>query len=258
MNDFVTLSSLSIWMIAALFFFLAFAYSSVGLGGGSAYTASLVVLGFSSLSIPLISLSLNLVVTTIGSYQFIKNRHVKLTLLLPFLLSSIPMAYLAGSLHLDRAVFQWVLFISLFFAVIRIFFWKNTSLQLELSRTVQLVISILAGAILGLVAGIVGIGGGIYLVPLILILGLGTAQQAAACGAIFVWMNSFSGLLSRLQYNYIDLTPYTPLFVAVMIGGTLGSFLGSAKFSANIIEKILGVIIIAAASLLGKNLIFGT
>ena len=114
----------------------------------------------------------------------------------------------------------------------------------------------LAGSILGLIAGIVGIGGGIYLVPLILILGLGTAKQAAACGAVFVWVNSLSGLLSRLQYNYIDLTPYLPLFIAVASGGLLGSFLGSSQLQSTTVEKMLGIVIAIAVLLLGNILIF--
>lgn len=257
MSELITVMPLSIWLIAALFFFLALAYSSVGLGGGSAYTASLVVFGFSSISIPLISLTLNLIVTTIGSFHFIKNRHLKFNLILPFLISSIPMAYLGGSLHLSKEVFQWILFTSLLFALLRLYFWNNTKLQISLSPKSKLIVSLIAGSILGLVAGIVGIGGGIYLVPLIIILGLGTIQQAAACGAIFVWMNSLSGLASRLQYNYIDLSPYIPLLIAVIAGGTLGSFIGSVKLPAKTMEKILGIIVITATTLLGRQLVVG-
>jgi uncharacterized membrane protein YfcA len=257
MNELANLPAYSIWLISVVFFLLALAYSSVGLGGGSAYTASMVVLGFSSLAIPFISLTLNLLVTTIGSYHFIKNRHAKLTLILPFLLTSIPMAYLGGTLQLAQEVFQWILFVSLLFAVIRIYFWRNTSLQLGLSTRAKLMLSLIVGSILGLIAGIVGIGGGIYLVPLILVLGLGSAHQAAACGAIFIWMNSLAGLTARLQYNYIDLTPFIPLLIAVIAGGALGSYLGSARLSAKTVEKVLGLIVTTAVFLLGNKLITG-
>ncbi len=255
MNELVTFSTSGIWMIAVLFFILALAYSSVGLGGGSAYTASMVVLGFGSLSIPFISLTLNLLVTTLGSYHFIKERHARLHLILPFLLTSIPMAYLGGALHLPTAVFHWILFASLSIAVLRIYFWRHTALQLALAPGTKLAVSLLAGSVLGLIAGIVGIGGGIYLVPLIIILGLGNAHQAAACGAIFIWMNSAAGLLSRLQYNQIDLTPYLPLLLAVIAGGALGSYVGSTKFSAKTVEKVLGLIVTTAVLLLGNKLI---
>ncbi len=244
------------WAIALLFFAFALAYSSVGLGGGSAYTASMVVLGFSSMSIPFISLTLNILVTSIGSYQFIKNRHAKRRLLLPFLLTSMPMAYVGGALHLPREIFQWLLFVSLLFAVARLYFWNNLSLQLKLSARGKLIASLLAGSILGLVAGIVGIGGGIYLVPLILILGLGTAQQAAACGAVFVWANSVVGLAARWQYNYVDITPYYPLLIAVIAGGMLGSWLGSVRLSAKTVEKVLGLVVTGAVFMLGNKLVF--
>ncbi|HIJ56938.1 MAG TPA: TSUP family transporter, partial [Deltaproteobacteria bacterium] len=140
----------------------------------------------------------------------------------------------------------WVLLISLVFVAARIYLWKNTTIKLDIGRTGKIMISICSGSVLGLVAGIVGIGGGIYLVPLIIILGLGNEKEAAACGTIFIWLNSLSGLLSRFQYNSIDLSDYLPMIVAVLIGGSFGSFLGSSKFSPNTMEKILGAIILVA------------
>jgi uncharacterized membrane protein YfcA len=186
------------YFLAVLFFIVAITYSSVGLGGGSSYTALMAIFGFTTLAIPMISLSLNLLVTSVGSFNFIRNKHAKIKLVLPFLI---------------------------------------------------------AGSVLGLVAGIVGIGGGIYLVPLIIILGLGTEKEAAACGAIFIWFNSCSGLLSRFQHNSIDLTNYIPLIITVLAGGTLGSFMGSFKFSPKVMEKILGAVIIVAIFFLTKKVV---
>ncbi|MCK5511629.1 MAG: sulfite exporter TauE/SafE family protein, partial [Thermodesulfovibrionia bacterium] len=91
--------------------------------------------------------------------------------------------------------------------------------------------------------------------PLIILLGLGSAKEAAACGAIFIWLNSCSGLISRLQYNSIDLTNYIPLIAAVIAGGTLGSFMGSFKFSPKTMEKILGAVIIAAIVFLTRKIV---
>jgi uncharacterized membrane protein YfcA len=133
--------------------------------------------------------------------------------------------------------------------------WKNTTIKLSINRNRKILISLIAGSILGLVAGIVGIGGGIYLVPLIIILGLGTGKEAAACGAIFVWLNSFSGLISRFQYNSINLTDYIPLIVAVVAGGILGSFMGSFKFSPKAMENILGTVIIFAIIFLIRKIV---
>ena len=243
------------YFLAVLFFLVALTYSSVGLGGGSSYTALMAVLGVSTLAIPLISLSLNLFVTTIGSFNFIRNRHARIKLVLPFLISSIPMAYLGGSLKLSKEIFYWILLISLVFVALRIYFWQNTTIKLNITQNGKIILSLIAGSILGLIAGIVGIGGGIYLVPLIILLGLGSAKEAAACGAIFIWLNSCSGLISRLQYNSIDLTNYIPLIAAVIAGGTLGSFMGSFKFSPKTMEKILGAVIIAAIVFLTRKIV---
>ncbi len=245
---------LSPYTIAFLFFLIAFIYSSVGLGGGSAYTALMALLGFSTLAIPMVSLTLNLMVTTLGSLNFIRKGHARLNLILPFLVTSIPMAYLGGAIHLPKDFFYLILMISLCIVAARIYFWPTTSMKLNMSRKGKLAVSLLAGAILGFVAGTVGIGGGIYLVPLILVLGLGTTKEAAASGAIFIWVNSLFGLISRLQYNAIDFSDYIPLILAVAAGGLLGSHLGSSHYPPRTMEKILGVIIILAIIALTRKL----
>jgi uncharacterized membrane protein YfcA len=243
------------WFVAGIFFIIAAGYSSVGLGGGSSYTALMAILGFGVLAIPMISLTLNLFVTTLGSYNFIRNRHARLELILPFLVSSVPMAYLGGTLNLEKEIFQQVLLVSLLFVAARIYIWDDIAIKLETGRTGKRVVALLSGSVLGLVAGIVGIGGGIYLVPLIIILGLGSEKEAAACGAIFVWLNSLSGLIARLQYNAIDLSDYLPLMIAVVAGGALGSFMGATRLRPNTLQKILGVIIIVAIVALCKRLL---
>jgi uncharacterized membrane protein YfcA len=247
--------TISPYVLAALFFVVAFIYSSVGLGGGSSYTALMAIFGMSALAIPLITLSLNVVVTSVGSFNFIRYKHARFRLLLPFLMSSIPMAYVGGSLQVPKTLFYWLLMISLVVVALRIYVWRDTSITLELGRIGKTILSLIAGSLLGLVAGIVGIGGGIYLVPLIIILGLGTQKEAAACGAIFIWLNSCSGLVSRLQYNIIDIVSIIPLIVAVLIGGTLGSFMGSARFSPKAMEKILGLVIVVAIFFLARKVI---
>ena len=251
MLDFIS----SPYFVAFLFFLVAFAYSSVGLAGGSSYTALMAILGFSTLAIPMISLTLNVLVSSIGAFNFIRYKHARINLILPFLVTSIPMAYIGGALHLPKEIFYWLLLASLILIVARIYFWSDVSLALNLSRRSKLYIALLTGGILGLIAGMLGIGGGVFLVPLVILLGLGTVKEAAACGIIFIWVNSISGLASRLQYNAIDLSEYIPLIIAVIIGGTLGSFAGAAKYSPKLMEKILGVIIIVAIGFLLRKLL---
>jgi len=241
-------------ILPLLFFIVAFVYSSVGLGGGSSYTALMVVVGMSTLVIPMVSLSLNLFVTTLGSYNYLRNKHGRIDIILPFLITAIPFAYLGGSFHISKEIFLWILLASLVLVALRIYFWEDTGFRLNLNQQQKVVISLVAGSILGLIAGIVGIGGGVYLIPLIIMLNLGTQKEAAAAGVIFVWMVSFSGLISRLQYNSIDLFEYIPLILSVIVGGFLGSYMGSFKFSHKTMEKILGVVIILAIVFLIKKI----
>jgi uncharacterized membrane protein YfcA len=247
--------TISPFVLAVIFFVVAFIYSSVGLAGGSSYTALLAIFGFSALAIPLLSLTLNVIVSTVGSFNFIRHKHLRLKLILPFLISSIPMAYVGGSLHVPKTVFYWLLLTSLVLVALRIYAWRETAFHLNVGKVGEIIISLGAGCALGLISGIVGIGGGVYLIPLIIILGLGTEREAAACGVVFIWLNSVSGLISRFQYNAIDITRYVPLLVAVLIGGAVGSFLGSAKYSPRTMERILGVVIIIAIIFLSRKVI---
>ena len=239
-----------LYLIAGLLLVTAFFYAAVGLGGASTYTALLVLAGFNHGTIPTLSLSMNLLVTSAGSYNFVRNGHIRWRLLLPFAATSMPAAYLGGMLLVPKFLFEILLLLSLIFVAARIYLFDAVSLRLTLTLRQQFGVSLLAGAVLGFIAGIVGIGGGIYLVPLILVLGLGNAKEAAACGAVFVWLNSMSGLVSRLQYQWIDLFPYLPLLFAVFVGGLLGSYFGAVRLQPRTMEKILGAIIIVAIVLL--------
>lgn len=245
----------SSYFLAVLFFMVAFVYSSVGLGGGSSYTALMAIVGVSYLLIPTISLTLNLFVTSVASFNFIRKKHARPILMLPFFVGSIPFSYLGGSLKLPREIFYWILLISLVFIALRIYVWENTALTIHIGHTQKIILSFIAGCAIGFIAGTVGIGGGIYLVPLIIILGLGSPKEAAACGAVFIWVNSLSGLIARFQHRVIDLKALFPLIAVVIIGGYLGSFIGSSKLSGKAMEKWLGGIIILAILFLARKIL---
>ncbi len=238
---------LSPFLLALIFFAIALTYSAVGLGGGSSYIALMSIFGMSYLLIPSLSLSLNLFVTTSGSINFIRYDHARLKLILPFLITSIPFTYIGGAISVSKEIFYWILLISLIFVALRIFFWKNSSLQLKFSKGQKIALSLFFGTLLGLIAGIVGIGGGIYLVPIIILLGLGTHQEAAACGAIFVWINSAVGLLARIQHQPISpLIEFIPIIISVLLGGMIGSYLGASKLNSQTMEKVQWTIILIA------------
>ena len=245
--------TISITLLAVIFAMVAFFYASVGLGGGSSYTALLAIFGATTVTIPMVSLTLNVLVTTVGSIIFLSQRHVRLRLIAPFLISSIPMAYVGGMLHLPKMLFYLVLLVSLAFAAMRIYFPQKTR-PLPLDDRGKFFLALGCGAVLGLIAGIAGIGGGVYLVPLILLLGLGTAKEAAACGAFFIWVNSMAGLAARLQYNSIDLVPYMPLIIGALAGGLAGSILGAGRFEPRTMQKILGTLLIVAIIFLGRKI----
>ncbi len=245
--------TISIFLLAFIFAIVAFFYASVGLGGGSSYTALLAIFGAGITTIPMVSLTLNVLVTTVGSIIFLSQRHGRLRLIAPFLVTSIPMAYVGGMLHMPKILFYMVLLVSLIFAALRVYFPKKTK-PLSLDGRGKFFLALGCGAVLGLIAGIAGIGGGVYLVPLIILLGLGTAKEAAACGAFFIWVNSVAGLAARVQYNSIDLYPYIPLVIGAVIGGLAGSILGAGRFEPRTMQRILGTVLVVAIFFLGRKI----
>jgi len=180
--------------------------------------------------------------------------HGRLALILPFMLTSIPMAYLAGTLNVPKDIFQLLLLISLILVVIRIYFLNNLKLSFKLSGAKKWIFIFVSGAVLGFVAGTVGIGGGIYLVPLIIMFQLATEKEAAAAGALFIWVNSLVGVIARTQAGSFDPEFILPLAVAVIAGGFFGSYLGAFKFEPKTIQKFIGVVIIIAIIFLLKNI----
>tara|TARA_B100000886_G_C20412200_1_gene487606 strand:- start:192 stop:932 length:741 start_codon:yes stop_codon:yes gene_type:complete len=240
-------------VLPLLFFIVSFIYSSVGLGGGSAYTALMVIFGLNYKIIPTTSLTLNIFVSSLGIINFWRYGYGRINLILPFLITSVPMTYLGGKLDLSEDFFYFILFCSLLVMTTKIYFFNSTKISLKLYGLRKWSFIFLSGGILGFIAGTVGIGGGIYLVPLIFIFGLGTEKEAAAAGIVFIFVNSIVGIIPRFQLQDINFGIITPLIIAVMIGGLLGSYVGSVKFKSNTIQKIMGIIlIIGIYSLLSK------
>jgi len=234
---------------------VAFLYASVGLGGGSSYTALLALFGASAAAIPTVSLLLNVMVTSIGAVLFTWQGHTRVRLLFPFLVPSVPAAYLGGSVHLPSEVFYWILLVALIGVALRIYLWNQVRISRTFTRLQTLSIALVGGALLGLLAGAVGIGGGIFLVPLILVLGLGSEREAAACGSVFVWVNSVAGLGARLQHHPIEWMAVAPIVGAVAVGGLVGAYLGSSRFSPRQLQQLLGVVILIAIAFLFQRIL---
>ena len=244
------------WLPALLFGLVAFLYSSVGLAGGSSYIALLTIFGLPYMMIPTISLALNIMVSTLGAWNFFKGNHARLRLILPFLLSSIPFAWLGGTVQLPARVFHTLLLLFLAVVALRIYLFPSFKSLASPGKTAALLISIAIGSGLGFISGALGLGGGIYLIPLIVIFGLGEQKEAAACGAFFIWVNSVAGLAARLSHHPLPpLAAMLPLLFCVALGGYAGSFLGANRFSARTMQRLLGLIIIVAMGFLLRKML---
>ncbi|MAX29912.1 MAG: hypothetical protein CMG14_03230 [Candidatus Marinimicrobia bacterium] len=243
------------YVLPLLFFFIACIYSSVGLGGGSSYAALMAIFGISYQIIPTTSLILNLLVTFFGMINFWKNGYGRFNLVYPFFLTSIPMTFFASSLDLSKETFELFLLGTLILVVIRIYFIKDLKMNIELNWFQKYIFIVLVGSILGFIAGGIGIGGGIYLVPIIIMFRLGTEKEASAAGAMFIWANSLTGVIARARSGTFDIDFILPLSIAVIIGGIIGSYFGAVRFSASKIQRVMGSVIIFAIVILLKGLL---
>jgi len=245
--------------LIAVFLLSAMLHSSVGLGGGSSYTAWMVILSVPALTIPPIALSLNILVSSLVCFQFIRKGLMPWKILSLVLVFSLPAAFVGGSLKVDARVIHSLLLISLVFIVVRlIYFDPQAYQQKKIHRPMAFFAVATLGTILGFLAGLVGIGGGIYLVPAILLLHLAGIKQAAACGGGFILCNSVVGLAAKWQadsipFTLMDLLPY---LIAVGIGGILGSQFSIGQKNQVILQKILLWVVILACLLLAKKIIF--
>jgi uncharacterized protein len=243
-------------LLFPIFFGVAFLHSSVGLAGGSSYTAIMAVFGVPIQIIPSISLSLNTLVSSVGGFNFIRYRHFHWQILAPFLVGSIPAVYIGAKIILPTLWFYFVLLITLLLGVVRLLFWRNYTNTIGFSNIQRYTISTVLGAVLGFISGSVGIGGGVYLVPSILLLGFADAKKAAACGIVFIWVNSVIGLLSKWQSNMLELSWILPMLLVVFCGGFAGSLIGAKLWSSRYLENIL-IFVMSIACLLLTNKIWG-
>ncbi len=237
-----------------LFFLTALVYSMAGFGGGSTYLALLALFSCPYESMPKVVLLCNLVVVTGGSWFFIRAGYLPLRKILPFFLASIPMAYLGGSIPIGKTPFFWLLAISLLGAALRMFISEKV---FESSQVLSMKkvwgIGLPVGAFLGLISGLVGIGGGIFLSPLLLLMGWTNAKESAAAASLFILVNSFAGLVGQFSKvgpsigGVLNFSFILPLMLAVFVGGQIGSRLGSNKISKLVLQRITGGLILFVA-----------
>ena len=209
------------WLLAILFLVTAILYSSVGFGGGSTYLALLLIWGIPYSIFPLIALSCNIVVVTGNCFNYIRAGNLKLKLLIPYLIGSIPLAYIGGAIPIEKKLFEILLFLVLATAGTSLLFnFKSYDDREESYRKIPTPISIIIGGILGFASGIVGIGGGIFLSPILFLMRAGKAKHIITTASLFILINSISGIIGQLTKNNVlmELSNYWYLIVAALIG----------------------------------------
>ena len=227
---------------------VAFLYASVGHGGASGYLALMALFSFPVLVLKPTALLLNIFVSGISFWFFRKNHHFNWKLFYPFAITSIPMAFLGGYISIDATMYKQILGVFLALAILRMLnvFGKEKN---EL-RKPNLLGSLAIGSAIGLFSGMIGIGGGIILSPVIVLLGWGNMKQAAAVSALFIFVNSVAGISGFLIQGGQVPTEAWYFIPAAIIGGSIGALYGSQKFKNNTLKHVLaGVLIIATIKL---------
>lgn len=237
-----------------LLFIAALCHTSVGLAGGTSYAAILSASGLPVITVTSASLSLNTLASTIGAFNFTRFKHFKLNLLLPFLISSAPSAYLGAKLVLPQLWFYLLLLLTLSFCVLSLVSNLAVENKTRLAKRYTLPASVALGAGIGFISGCIGIGGGIFLVPLIASLGLAPVKQAAACGVVFIWCNSLVGLYSRFESSLIQFNNLFLVLVIVGTGSAIGSYLGASRFPLAWLKGILVAVLLFAFAVLSYRL----
>lgn len=223
---------------------VAFLYASVGHGGASGYLAIMSLYNFAPETLKPTALMLNLFVAGISFIQYYRKGFFNRRLFAVFAFASVPAAFLGGMISIDPYLYKKILGVLLIFAVLRILgvFGKGK----EETQPPKLMLGLLIGASIGFFSGLIGIGGGIILSPVILLLGWGNVKETAAVSALFIWVNSVAGM-AGLVTTGITFSEYVVPFVAIaLVGGFLGGFVGSHKWSLRSLKLVLSIVLIMA------------
>ena len=237
-------------ILSILFFVTAILYSSVGFGGGSTYLALLLIWGIPYQIFPIIALSCNIIVVSGNSFNYIRAGNLNLKLLLPYLIGSIPLAFIGGSLPVEKKIFEILLLIVLSVAgLLLLFKFKSYDDKEENYRKIPIIISIFIGGILGFVSGVVGIGGGIFLSPILFLIRAAKPNHIITTASLFILINSLSGIIGQLTKSSVlsEIQNYWFLLLAVLIGGQIGNFLNLKIFPTRILALVTAGLVLFVA-----------
>ena len=228
-----------------LLFTVAFLYASVGHGGASGYLALMAIYGFAPDLMKPTALLLNIFVSLTAFIQFYRGRHFNWKIFVPLALASIPFAFLGGIMSIDATLYKKILGLLLLIPVARFFFLTNTGE--EEKQIPNIVWSLLLGAMIGFLSGLIGIGGGIILSPILLLLRWTDQKQTAAISALFIFVNSLSGLSGQLTKGIHFSSDMLLMVIIAFVGGLLGAWFGSLKFRQEILKFTLASVLTLAA-----------
>ncbi|MCW3090321.1 MAG: sulfite exporter TauE/SafE family protein [Ferruginibacter sp.] len=235
----------SIFLFYGLLFLVAFLYASVGHGGASGYLALMAIFSVAPEVMKPTALLLNLFVSLTSFIQFYRGKHFLWKIFLPLALASVPMAFLGGLVVVDGTIYKKMLGVLLLIPVARFLFFSNTPAhELKKSNTG---LSVLIGAVIGFLSGLIGIGGGIILSPILLFLKWTDQKQTAAISALFIFVNSLSGLAGQFTKG-IQFNTNMVWYVAIAFtGGLFGAYFGALRFKQTILKNVLAVVLLLAA-----------
>ena len=237
-------------LLSILFLVTAVFYSSVGFGGGSTYLALMLIWGAPYKIFPILALACNIVVVLGNCFNYIRAGNLNLRMLSPYLIGSIPLSFLGGSLSIDKKIFEILLFLTLTIAgTLLLLNFKSYDNKNSIYKKIPKIFSISVGGAIGFISGMVGIGGGIFLSPLLFLLRSGRANHIVTAASLFILINSISGIVGQLTKQNIltDLSNYWFLILAVFIGGQLGNFLNLKIISSRVLVLITSLLVIFVA-----------
>ena len=241
-------------LLAILFLVTAVLYSSVGFGGGSTYLALLLIWQVPYFVFPVVALFCNIIVVLGNCLNYIKAGNLNIKFLTPYLFGSIPLAFIGGSLNIEKKIFEILLFIVLLVAgTLLLLKFKSYEDKEADYKKISVVNSVLIGSILGFVSGVVGIGGGIFLSPILFLLRAGKPKHIVTAASIFILINSIFGIIGQLTKNAVllEIQSYWYLFVAVLIGGQIGNFLNLKIFPTRFLALVTACLVLFVAFRMG-------
>ena len=244
-------------ILSILFFVTAILYSSVGFGGGSTYLALMLIWGIPYYIFPIIALSCNIIVVSGNCFNYIKAGNLNFKLLIPYLIGSIPLAFIGGSLPVEKNLFEILLFSVLIIAgLLLLFKFKSYDDNEENYKQIPIFVSILIGGVLGFISGIVGIGGGIFLSPILFLIRAGKPKHIVTTASLFILINCISGIIGQLTKSVVinEIYNYWYLLVAVFIGGQIGNFLNLKIFPTRILALVTSLLVLFVSARIGFKL----